>query len=198
MWFATLAWAVAVSAGLFVLWRYAHDPGERTASPARWPQASRIPRPADRPVLLFFAHPRCPCTRASLRELERLTARLAGQLETRVVFRDWSELADGWRWTDLRGSADAIPGVQVVADPGGVESELFRARTSGLALLYSNTGVLLFQGGITPSRGHEGYNDGVAALEAILQKEAAPVRQTPVFGCPLQIPDSFALRDASR
>jgi len=84
--------------------------------------------------------------------------------------------------------------VKPVFDQGGIECEKFRAQTSGLTLLYSVTGELLFQGGITPSRGHEGDNDGTAALEAILLKQQTQVRQTSVFGCPLQTPD-FAFRD---
>jgi hypothetical protein len=190
----TVVWAAGISAGLLALWRYAHRPGVKDESPARWPVASQILRAEDRPTLLFFAHPQCPCTRASIRELERLTARLHRKVETHVIFIKPSELSNERSWTDLSKSAEAICEARVVFDHEGIECEQFRARTSGLTLLYSDTGELLFQGGITPSRGHEGDNDGIAAVEAILLNGRTRVRQTSVFGCPLQTPD-FALRD---
>src|SRR5262245_7166738 len=39
---------------------------------AWWPRDSRITLAQDRPTVLFFMHSKCPCTRASLAELERL------------------------------------------------------------------------------------------------------------------------------
>ena len=190
----TMIWAVLVCAGLYGLWCYAQDPGTQEASPIRWPQASRIPRPQDKPILLLFAHPRCPCTRATLSELERLTARIPGRLETYVIFTGPLQMGHDWPWTDLRRNAESMNGAHVFCDQSGLESELFRARTSGLALLYSNAGLLLFQGGLTPSRGHEGDNDGIAAVQAIVLDEGSAVHQTPVFGCPLQIPNQIALQ----
>jgi len=191
---ATVLWAVGICAGLYVLWSYAHRPGVKDASPARWPVASQIQRTQDRPTLLFFAHPQCPCTRASIRELERLTARLHKNIDTHVVFMEPAESASEWSWTDLSSGAKAIHEAHVIFDHGGLECDLFRARTSGLTLLYSNAGELLFQGGITASRGHEGDNDGIAALTAILLDGRTQAWQTAVFGCPLQRPE-FALRD---
>ena len=196
--FVVAAWAIAIGTGMYLLWGYAHARGAQEASPARWPQTSQIPPPHDRPLLLFFAHPRCPCTRASIRELERLTTRIRGNVDAYVIFTEPSDVGQNWSWTDLRESAEAIPAVHVVRDRDGVETELFSARTSGLALLFSDTGTLLFQGGITAARGHEGDNDGVTALESILLNQGSPVRRTPVFGCPLQSPELLAQRNPQR
>ena len=192
----TIAWALGVSAGLFWIWQYAHDPGFKPPAPVRWPESSQITRPSDRPILLFFAHPRCPCTRAAIRELERLTARVHANVETRVIFSGPFDVGHDWSWTDLRRTAQAIHGVQIVADPDGSERKLFRAQTSGLTVLYSAAGQLLFHGGITASRGHEGDNDGVAALESIILTGTSSIRQTPVYGCPLQLPDQIVKRDS--
>lgn len=120
------------------------------------------------------------------------------QVDAHVVFLKPPEIDEDWFQTDLRRQAEAIRGAHVFCDQEGLESERFRARTSGLALLYSDSGVLLFQGGITPARGHEGGNDGIAAVEAILRNDGTRVRQTPVFGCPLQMPDFLASKDSSR
>lgn len=192
--FTAVLWAFGIGAGLFGLWNYAHRAGTKDASPALWPVASQIQRTQDRPTLLFFAHPQCPCTRASIRELERLTARLHKNIDIHVVFMEPAEFASDWSCTDLSSSANTIHEAHVVFDHGCIECDRFRARTSGLTLLYSETGELLFQGGITPARGHEGDNDGIAALTAILRDGRTHVPQTAVFGCPLQTPE-FALRN---
>jgi hypothetical protein len=73
-------------------------------------------------------------------------------------------------------------------DEGGVEARGFAARASGDVLLYSPAGKLLFQGGITGSRGHEGDNYGLSRLADLLAVPAAesaiPVTSR-IFGCEL-------------
>jgi hypothetical protein len=54
---------------------------------------------------------------------------------------------------------------------------------------------LLFQGGITASRGHEGENAGENAIVAIVNGRAAPQNKTLVFGCAL--PDRKQLVSAT-
>jgi hypothetical protein len=74
-----------------------------------------------------------------------------------------------------------------MTDIDGREARHFQAFTSGQTLLYSSEGELLFSGGITIARGHEGDNSGRLAIESLLANSAAEVRQTPVFGCPILI-----------
>jgi hypothetical protein len=73
-------------------------------------------------------------------------------------------------------------------DDGGVEARRFGVKTSGTVLLYSALGRLLFHGGITGSRGHEGDNYGITRLAAALRggagDTAVPVVSR-VFGCAL-------------
>ena len=60
-------------------------------------------------------------------------------------------------------------------DISGDEARRFGAATSGEALLYSPSGKLLFHGGITPSRGHEGGSVGRDALvRCVLDGTPAP------------------------
>ena len=94
-----------------------------------------------------------------------------------------SDAVAGWERTDLWDSAAAIPGVHVMTDEGGAQARVFGALVSGQTLLYGATGSLLFSGGITGARGHEGDNPGRTALTSILDwRPAGPIR-TPVFGC---------------
>jgi hypothetical protein len=81
--------------------------------------------------------------------------------------------------------AAAIPGVTVHSDDGGVETRRFHAETSGYTVLYDPRGNLLFQGGITSSRGHEGDNAGRTALESLVQGKVFSQVRTSVYGCSL-------------
>lgn len=164
---------------------YASLPGTTLAAPLKWPAETAILRSERAPTLLVFAHPRCPCTRATLGELEKIVARYGDSLATWVVFLKPGGSDAGWDNTELLKTAAAIPHVGVIRDLDGVEAGRFQATTSGQALLYSEQGDLEFCGGITVARGHAGDSAGREAIEAILSRGPAGLRQTPVFGCPI-------------
>lgn len=136
----------------------------------------------------MFLHPRCPCTRASLAELEKLHARLKDRWELWLIpLRPLGTNSD-WAETSLVCRAAAIPGVHVFRDDGGRLANLLGARTSGECFLYDPAGRLAFHGGITPARGHEGDNPGSQAIAAFVGGEPRlgniPAI-SPTFGCPL-------------
>src|SRR5690606_19845779 len=79
-------WLLAAAAGLFGLLRYGHAPGAAGLAPAAWPDDCGLARAPDRPTLLLFAHPRCPCTVASVHELARLVADVGGAIGGHVLF----------------------------------------------------------------------------------------------------------------
>ena len=178
-------WLLSVGACLTLLWQYGATPGEAVDPPLEWPTDAALVRDPDKATLLVFMHPRCPCSRATLGELERLLARATGRVSPIVVFLKPGQVETGWERTDLWRRAESIPEVAVVSDSGGVERQRFRAQTSGVALLYDRDGVLQFRGGITSSRGHEGDNAGRRAILAILSGETALANRTEVFGCSL-------------
>lgn len=133
----------------------------------------------------MLAHPHCPCTQASVGELAQIMARLQGKVAAYVLFVKPKEAGRDWEDTDLRRSAEAIPGVKVVFDPDGVEARRFGAETSGHTQLFSTDGRLLFSGGITASRGHAGDNAGESAIVALVNNQTPARTQTLVFGCAL-------------
>jgi hypothetical protein len=178
-------WLSATGVGIGLLWDYENTPGTASAAPALWPAASSLRRSAGGATLVLLAHPHCPCTRASIGELSRLMAQAEGRLTAHVLFVKPQGFAVEWEKTDLWSSAAAIPGVQVVRDDEGVEALRFRAATSGQVALYGAGGQLLFSGGITSARGHEGDNAGRAAIVSLLTTDEAALSETPVFGCPL-------------
>jgi hypothetical protein len=182
---ATAIWLGAIVAALVVISNFSSTPGTTGSIPLHWPAQTRLPFDASRPTLVMFAHPHCPCTRASLGELDVLMARCQGKVSAHVVFIRPEGTAADWMKTDLWKKAAAIPGVSVHCDNDGVESRLFQSETSGQTLLYDEKGNLLFQGGITISRGHSGDNPGRSALVALLDHQLSTQVKTPVFGCSL-------------
>lgn len=176
-------WGFAVLLGFYLLWVYAGSPGEAGAAAETWP--ADVPPDSTRPTLLLFAHPHCPCTRASIEQLARLSAKHEGALAVHVVFWAPADAPAGWTETDLWRSAAAVPGVTVRSDIGGREARRYGAKTSGHVVLYDLEGRLLFHGGITGARGHNGDNPGADAVSAHLTGQPGPVSTAPVFGCPL-------------
>ncbi|HKX83686.1 MAG TPA: hypothetical protein VJL58_05680 [Pyrinomonadaceae bacterium] len=186
-----LFWIALFIAGITVLMRYENGAGVPAIAPVDWPVASRIPRPADRATLIVFVHPHCPCSRATINELARLMASTEDRLATHVIFIKPEGVSSNWEKTDTWTNAAAIPGVTVIRDDQGLESELFGAQTSGQSMLFSKEGKLLFKGGITIARGQEGYSAGATAIAALVNNEPAPLAETNVFGCPLFAYDPY-------
>jgi hypothetical protein len=183
--FAVCAWLAIALAGTWAMAAYANRSGDGGSPPASWPAESRLPHPTALPVLVVFVHPHCPCSRASLGELDLLMTHCAGRLEARAIFVAPAGQGPDWTSTGLWQTAREIPGVVIGTDAGGHEARLFRTATSGDVLLYDPAGRLIFHGGITLARGHSGDNPGRSAIEAILHGEGAPAAATPVFGCGL-------------
>ena len=139
----------------------------------------------DRATLLLFAHPHCACTRASLSELAGLMARYGDRLDAWVLFAAPEGTGEDFSRTDLWSSAARIPGVQVLRDDRALEAERFGIATSGTVALYDARGKLLFHGGITPARGHEGDSFGRERIVSLLTTGKSDRADAPVFGCAL-------------
>jgi hypothetical protein len=182
---AVCLWLAAVSVGVGWLWSYNHVAGAPARPPSQRPDTSAISRVADRHTLVMLAHPKCPCTRASIEELSKLMTTTRGRLNAVVIFVTLNKAPSEWQQTDLRASAARIPGVTTIIDDGGREASSFGALTSGQVVLYDARGQLIFHGGITSSRGHIGDNAGRNAIEGLILGQGAGTGNSEVFGCPL-------------
>ncbi len=182
---SALLWISAVCVGLRSVLNYQYTPGEASIAPVQWPSNTTVRLAPDRATLILFAHPHCPCTRATIGELTLIMAQCQGKVRAYMLFYRPAEFSERWERTDLWRSAAAIPGVAVLEDEDGLEAARFHAATSGQALLYDAQGRLVFTGGITDSRGHYGDNEGRDAIVSLLSRGAAAFTTTPVFGCSL-------------
>jgi len=190
-------WALVLVGALGALWKYKLTPGAEASVPQRWPAGSALARGTSGPTLVMFAHPRCPCTRASLAELRAVMSSFAGKVTAEVIFFDAGS-GTAFSRTDTWDAAHAITGVSVFLDPGGREAKRFGATTSGHVVLYDATGVLRFSGGITPARGHQGDSPGMQRLlqqlarssgreaPSVAESAARSSLSTFVYGCSLE------------
>jgi hypothetical protein len=184
-WSLAVLWFATVGSGLLGLTVYSIVPGEPALPGVDWPADSGIPFHCGRPNLIVFLHPRCPCSRATLAELERVIASTEQCAAVSIVLIQPERIHEGWERAAAWLHAHAIPGARVFTDHGGVLTRRFGAATSGQVLLYASGGRLVFQGGITGSRGHEGDNAGRAAVIAAINGAGNTDTSTPVFGCEL-------------
>jgi hypothetical protein len=182
---AIAIWSVAVGLGLFWMMEYETTPGAFGAQQGVWPDRSGIQRKGGLANLVMFAHPRCPCTRASLNELAQIMTDCQGLVTAEVLFLKPPGTGKDWDTTDLWEKARSIPGVEVRADTDGRERKQFGIETSGHVVLYDPNGKRIFSGGITGSRGQVGENAGRSAIVQLIRDSGLAPLETPVFGCSL-------------
>ena len=192
---AIVAWTCLVAGGMGLLIHYGAKPGAAGNPPTTWPADSLLPADEDQDRLLVFLHPRCPCSRATLRQLERAMAHRRGRpIEVQAIVFTPSGREGHWSQTDLFQSAAQMPGWRVFADADGRETRRFGIRTSGQVLMFDAQQRLVFSGGVTPGRGHEGASVGLDALIALLRGDEPGHERAPVYGCPIfqQLTESSA------
>src|SRR5262245_49977491 len=113
---APAIWLAVMATGFYVLVDYETTPGARGTAPSHWPADSSVPRDPERLTLVMLAHPRCPCTRASVGELAEIMAKHGDRISAHVVFFKPEHGGKEWEDTELYRQVEAIPGVQVHVD----------------------------------------------------------------------------------
>ncbi len=176
-------WAGTAVLGGHALLKYENAPGEVGHVSSAWPAHSSIQLASDRATLVMFAHPQCPCSRASMDELAQIMARVQGKVRAYVLLYTPRGASRDWQNTTTCRNAAAIPGVTVLSDIDGADAERFGAETSGHTFLFDPNGRLLFNGGITASRGHSGDNAGESAIVSLIDNNLPKFTRTLVFGC---------------
>jgi hypothetical protein len=188
-------WLGAIGTGIGLLADYAAEPGQVGETLDVWPQDSNLIRDEDNYTILLAVHPRCPCTRATIEELEGVLAKssITPQIFA-LIFEpshDGSESTElsrkdeDFARTSISKKLSKLNGVELISDPGSLIAQSFGAMTSGHALVYSPTGSLVYSGGLTPTRAHVGPNTGSSTLLKLLTGGEPVIQDAPVYGCPL-------------
>jgi hypothetical protein len=178
-------WMAAVGTGMAWFVDYKSRPGRIAVAPSG--DDSLVPR-SELPRLLVLIHPRCVCSRATLAEIERLMSRNPGAIDVHALFYKPEGVPEDWEKTDTWEKASAMPGMHLstIDDQALVK---FGAVTSGQVFLYDVQDHLIFSGGVTVGRAHEGDNTGRSSIETYLRTGRATTATAPVFGCILYAPN---------
>ncbi|MEK2689138.1 hypothetical protein AAAA73_08620 [Bdellovibrio sp. GT3] len=175
-----------LTSGFFLFEKFSFTPGEQQDAPDRYPSSlSETYLDKQVPTLFVFAHPKCTCTQATLNELSRLKEKVGTQMAVKVfISYDPQDSFDGQQ---IEKQARAIANIDVKTDLNRSVARSMGALTSGQTVLYAPEGNLLFQGGITISRGHEGSSPGALQIERIVTGPFIKTQfaRTPTFGCHL-------------
>jgi hypothetical protein len=177
-------WLIGVCVTFGLLWRYKLTAGPEPEAPEVWPAGSALHATAGVANVVFVAHPRCPCTTASMTELARLTDELHGRATIHVVIVKPDGADHDFEQGSILDRARSI-GADVMVDLGGKEAARFGAIVSGSTIVYGADGKLVFRGGLTTARGHEGRGPAHDRILALLDRRAADLATAPTFGCAL-------------
>lgn len=178
-------WITGLSVGFYGLWSYMGAPGVTGRPPLSWPKVSVLTHD-ERPTLVLFAHPKCPCSRASINELNRIMAKIGNKVNYNIIFYRPPGFSIDEVKSDLWNMVTKLPFSKTIIDHEGKITQTFGAKTSGQVYLYAGgTKDLIFTGGITSSRGHEGDNLGSAAIVSYINESKRIEKKTNIYGCSL-------------
>ncbi len=180
------AWLGTICAGFVWLGLSDAQPGSRGAPPVQLAAVPELQADSGLVSLTCFIHPQCPCTRATLRDLERVATHVRETAQLRVVVAYPSDHPE-WMSTATVAFASTISGVRIVPDPGGLLTAACGVKTSGHTLIYGPEGDLRYSGGLVPLRNHEGNAETRDCVLQVIESQPKRPVQTPAFGCPMYL-----------
>ena len=135
-----------------------------------------------RPNLVTVLHPECACSNATMVEIEQLKKEFGDALAVTAIVDTSAYGVNSREARALISQIQHLQGVALRLDPDGVDADRFGAKVSGQTYLYDRDGQLLFEGGVTMSRGHTGPNQGIESIRRSLTGQRS-LAHTSVFGC---------------
>ena len=182
-----IIWAFLVLCGFWKLFVYSQTPGLQSPN-ADWPKGSKLTKNERGSTLVIFLHPQCPCSQATIGELERLMPFIQGKVKILVVFVQSENRSEEWTKQDLWNQVSSIPKVEMILDEKAREAIQFSAQTSGQVFFFNEKAQLIFKGGLTPARGHRGDSFGREVILSYIKNPLMTKSEAPVFGCSLPLP----------
>jgi hypothetical protein len=185
---AVIAW-VAVSAYLWQqLFAHTYRATPTRAAVVAWPADTPLPRAQADFQVVLFAHPLCPCTRATLAELHQSLARTKPRSALTFVFVTAGLRDSAVAKSDTLARARSMPEGQVLLDEDGSVARQFGATISGEVMVFNREGQRVYRGGLTAGRGHQGDSAAQTLFEQIIAGGDFSSVEAPVFGCRLAVP----------
>ena len=183
-----VVWCASAAVGWAWLAHFSSTPGQQDSAPLLLPErlaALSFAGSSGSKQLFVVLHPQCSCSRATVSELSRILSHNPQAARVTVLLYQPGALPPHWKAANALAEQIEELRVAAVSDIDGRYAAALHASTSGEVILYSGDGRLLFQGGITSQRGHEGDSFGGAELSRALQGRTPVVSKTAVFGCPV-------------
>jgi hypothetical protein len=175
---------------VFAYWgwlaEYTYTPGSEHAPPLLRNVSVPFGPTGSGHLLVMAIHPKCPCSRASIGEMERLLSKFHDGLKCVFLVYKPQGQSNDWIETDVVDSIRRQPNSEVVVDVDGRDALQLGMTTSGAVILYSPQGVPKYWGGITAGRGHRGDNLGTDAIASELRGQPPLSLSQPVYGCQVQ------------
>jgi hypothetical protein len=181
----TALWGAATFASWERLASHAYRQAATTSGVATWPQLGADFLADEKTRIVVFAHPGCPCTRATVAELAEVLADCPADASAAVVFVTAGLPDDVVSNSDTVAAARQTNNVIVVLDDDAQIAARYGATVSGETFAFNAAGRRIFHGGITAARGHRGTSGGRELLEQAIRNPAADTGEAPVFGCRL-------------
>ncbi|MDR3612449.1 MAG: hypothetical protein P4L53_02720 [Candidatus Obscuribacterales bacterium] len=160
-------------------------PGQKAQTISQFPADSKLKLVRGKFTIVAFLHPQCPCSKASVGELEELMQHSSDDATAYALFLKPTGCSEKFAKSDLFEQTSKINGVHALVDEDGREAGIFGSKTSGQMMIYNPEGRLVFSGGITSSRGHFGDNLGLDTALQSIGKKRNTFECTDVYGCPL-------------
>lgn len=133
-------------------------------------------------ILICFLHPKCPCSDATIYELNRLRTSNK-ELKIIAVLSFPENTYSEWKTINrVDNQLSRIEGLEIIEDKNSEMAKDFGGLTSGSCYLFRDS-ELMFAGGITPSRGHLGKTEAHEIISKKASNEDLLVQK--VFGCPI-------------
>lgn len=188
---AGVGWCVLLADGWARLYSYTYRPEATERAASDWPGGVSLGPSATGFRIVVFVHPLCPCTQATLQELDETLVRIPNDVSVVAV-----PVTCGLSPTDMASSRiiarlQRIPRVTIHPDPDGELRRRFGARVSGEVFAFAGDRCV-YHGGLTPGRGHQGDFAGQRRLEGLAaatgRLRGRPTEaccEAPVFGCRL-------------
>jgi hypothetical protein len=175
-----VGWAGLLAAGFGILMRY-----ESAAAPAGSTGEINATFNGRKGLSIVVGlHPHCPCSKATVAELNKILGRAPNRAEFVVYAFKPKDEPDNWIESSTIETLKKLGG-RIEVDEDGAKARELGLKTSGQVQLFSASGELLYNGGITAGRGHQGDNAGAKTMVDLLQKGGSDRKSAPVFGCPI-------------
>ncbi len=196
-----LIWLSGTASGFFLLGAYHVRPGQPGKPLVRWPEGCPVRLDPDRPTLLIFLHPRCPCSRASVAELASIAASYRGRFAAHAILYRPEGPSEDWDQAEAAATDEAsIPGLRRWTDRSGRWATDSGSRRLGRVLADPRPWMeRLLREAASPLRAAIG--GGISASKpwsnASSERDVEP-RVKLIFGCPILDPASTSRAELTR